>query len=114
MISGQVLGNEYMKLGVKEAADNVREGASLKGSLEQTKIFPPMMLHMIGSGEKSGELEQMLGRAAGNQENELDATLKISLGLLTPLITLVMAGLVVFILMAILMPIMEMNQLVGL
>ena len=114
MISGQVLSNEYMKLGVKEAADNVREGASLKGSLEQTKIFPPMMLHMIGSGEKSGELEQMLGRAAGNQENELDSTLKISLGLLTPMITLVMAGLVVFILMAILMPIMEMNQLVGL
>ena len=114
MISGEVLTNEHIKRGVKDAADNVREGASLKGSLEQTKIFPPMMLHMIGSGEKSGELEQMLGRAAGNQENELDSTLKISLGLLTPMITLVMAGLVVFILMAILMPIMEMNQLVGL
>lgn len=114
MISGEVLTNSYIKKGVKEAADNVREGASLKGSLEQTKIFPPMMLHMIGSGEKSGELEQMLGRAADNQDNEMDATLKISLSLLTPMIVLVMAGMVMFILMAILQPIMEMNNLVGL
>ena len=114
MISGEVLTNEHIKQGVKDASDNVREGASLKGSLEQTKIFPPMMLHMIGSGEKSGELEQMLGRAADNQDNEMDATLKISLGLLTPMIVLVMALMVVFILMAILQPIMQMNQLVGL
>ncbi|MDO6720454.1 type II secretion system inner membrane protein GspF [Psychrosphaera sp. 1_MG-2023] len=114
MISGEVLTNSYIKKGVKDASDNVREGSSLKGSLDQTKIFPPMMLHMIGSGEKSGELEQMLGRAADNQDNEMDATLKISLGLLTPLIVLVMAGMVMFILMAILQPIMEMNNLVGL
>lgn len=113
-ISGEVLTNEYIKKGVHDAADNVREGASLKGSLEQSKIFPPMMLHMIGSGEKSGELEQMLGRAADNQDNEMDATLKISLGLLTPLIVLIMAGMVMFILMAILQPIMQMNSLVGL
>lgn len=114
VISGEVLTNSYIKKGVKDASDNVREGSSLKGSLDQTKIFPPMMLHMIGSGEKSGELEQMLGRAADNQDNEMDATLKISLGLLTPLIVLVMAGMVMFILMAILQPIMEMNNLVGL
>lgn len=56
----------------------------------------------------------MLGRAADNQDNEMDATLKISLSLLTPMIVLVMAGMVMFILMAILQPIMEMNNLVGL
>lgn len=113
-ISGQVLSNSYIQQGVQEAADAVREGASLKNSLQQTKIFPPMMIHMIGSGEKSGELEHMLSRAADNQDNEMDATLKISLGLLTPMIVFVMAGMVMFILMAILQPIMQMNSLVGL
>ncbi len=112
-IAGQVLGNTFIQKKVKEAADAVREGASLKNSLQQTKTFPPMMLHMIGSGEKSGELEQMLSRAADNQDNEMDATLKISLGLLTPMIVLIMAGMVLFILMAILQPIMQMNTLVG-
>lgn len=113
-IAGQVLTNSHIQQGVTEAADAVREGASLKNSLQQTKIFPPMMIHMIGSGEKSGELEHMLSRAADNQDNEMDATLKISLGLLTPLIVFVMAGMVMFILMAILQPIMQMNNLVGL
>lgn len=112
-ISGDVLTNLYIKSGVKEAADNVREGASLKGSLEQTKIFPAMMLHMIGSGEKSGELEQMLKRSADNQDNELDAQLKMTMSLLSPLIVALMAGMVVFIVMAILQPIMQMNSLVG-
>ena len=113
MIAGEVLSNAYIKKGVKEASDSVREGASLKSALEQTKIFPPMMMHMIGSGEKSGELEQMLSRAADNQDNEMDSILKISLSLLTPLIVLLMAGMVMFILIAILQPIMGMNDLIG-
>ena len=112
-ISGEVLSNLYIKRGVLEASDNVREGSSLKSALEQTKIFPPMMIHMIGSGEKSGELEQMLRRSADNQDNELDALLKITMSLLSPLIVALMAGMVVFIVMAILQPIMQMNSLVG-
>lgn len=113
-ISGEVLSNTYIKAGVLEASDNVREGASLKSALDQTKIFPPMMMHMIGSGEKSGELEQMLKRSADNQDAELDALLKLTMSLLSPLIVAVMAGMVVFIVMAILQPIMQMNSLVGL
>ena len=113
MIAGEVLSNAHIKKGVKDASDSVREGASLKSALEQTKIFPPMMMHMIGSGEKSGELEQMLSRAADNQDNEMDSILKICLSLLTPLIVLLMAGMVMFILIAILQPIMGMNDLIG-
>jgi general secretion pathway protein F len=113
-ISGEVLSNSYIQKGVLVASDNVREGASLKAALDQTKLFPPMMMHMIGSGEKSGELEQMLRRSADNQDNELDNLLKITMSLLSPLIVALMAGMVVFIVMAILQPIMQMNSLVGL
>lgn len=113
-ISGNVLSNTYIKEAVLKASDNVKEGSSLKNALQGTKVFPAMMLHMIGSGEKSGELEQMLKRCADNQENELSATLKISLSLFTPMITAVMAGMITFVVMAIIQPIMAMNSLAGL
>ena len=93
-ISGEVLDNLYIKQSVKEAADKVREGASLRVSLEQTKLFPPMMLHMIASGEKSGQLEHMLGRAADNQDRDFEAIVNISLKAFEPALMVVMAGIV--------------------
>ena len=112
-ISGEVLDNLYIKQQVKLAADKVREGASLRLSLEQTKLFPPMMLHMIASGEKSGQLEQMLGRAADNQDKEFEALMNISLKAFEPALMVVMAGVVLFIVMAILEPILQLNTFVG-
>jgi len=112
-ISGEVLDNLYIKQQVKLAADKVREGASLRMSLEQTKLFPPMMLHMIASGEKSGQLEQMLGRAADNQDKEFEALVNISLKAFEPALMVVMAGVVLFIVMAILEPILQLNTFVG-
>ncbi|MFY8352648.1 type II secretion system inner membrane protein GspF [Pseudoalteromonas sp. SSM20] len=112
-ISGEVLANEKMKAAVAEAAVKVSEGASLKASLDQTKLFPPMMLHMIASGEKSGELEQMLERSADNQDKEFEALVNVSLKLLEPLMIALMAVIVMFIVMAILQPIMAMNNAIG-
>ena len=112
-ISGEVLDNLYIKQQVKLAADKVREGSSLRLSLEQTKLFPPMMLHMIASGEKSGQLEQMLGRAADNQDKEFEALVNISLKAFEPALMVVMAGVVLFIVMAILEPILKLNTFVG-
>ncbi|MBA6232849.1 MULTISPECIES: type II secretion system inner membrane protein GspF [unclassified Colwellia] len=112
-ISGEVLENLYIKKCVKESADKVREGASLRVSLEQTKLFPPMMLHMIASGEKSGKLEHMLGRSADNQDREFEALMNISLKAFEPALMIVMAGIVLFIVMAILQPILQLNTLVG-
>ncbi len=103
-ISGEVLDNLFIKQSVKESADKVREGASLRVSLEQTKLFPPMMLHMIASGEKSGQLEHMLGRAADNQDKEFEAIVNISLKAFEPALMVVMAGIVLFIVMAIYSP----------
>ncbi len=112
-ISGEVLDNLYIKQQVKLAADKVREGTSLRLSLEQTKLFPPMMLHMIASGEKSGQLEQMLGRAADNQDKEFEALMNISLKAFEPALMVVMAGIVLFIVMAIVEPILKLNTFVG-
>lgn len=112
-IAGDVLDNQHMKAQIKEAGDKVREGATLRHSLEQTKLFPPMMLHMIASGEKSGELENMLGRAADNQEREFRALVKMSLSAFEPAIMIVMAGIVLFIVMAILEPTLQMNNMIG-
>lgn len=112
-ISAKVLDNEFMKKEVLGAANYVREGSSLRAALAQTKLFPPMMLHMIASGEKSGELEQMLGRAADNQDREFEAIANIALGVFTPAIVVTMAFVVFFIVIAILQPILALNSIVG-
>ena len=112
-IAGEVLDNLYIKQRVKGATDKVREGTSLRVSLEQTKLFPPMMLHMIASGEKSGKLEHMLGRAADNQDREFEALMNISIKAFEPALMVSMACIVLFIVVAILQPILQLNTIVG-
>lgn len=113
IIAAEVLANQHMRNAVLEAANYVREGSSLRAALTRTKLFPPMMLYMIASGEKSGELEQMLGRAADNQDREFESTANIALGVFTPAIVVTMAMIVFFIVIAILQPILALNSLVG-
>lgn len=112
-VAVDVMSNHFVKQQVMTARENVREGASLRKALDQTKLFPPMMLHMIASGEQSGELESMLTRAADNQDANFESTINIALGIFTPALIALMAGLVLFIVMATLMPILEMNNLMS-
>ena len=112
-ISGEVLSNEYLKQRVRAATQSVSEGGSLRNALEQTGYFPPMMIHMIGSGEASGELDQMLERTATHQENDLQGKITAIVGLFEPLMLLVMGGVVLIIVLAIMLPIMNMSQLMG-
>ena len=111
-ITGRVLTNRAMQIAVAEAADRVREGSSLRAALAQTKLFPPMMLHMIAAGEKSGELEQMLGRAADDQDRDFETTMNVALKIFEPMLIVVMAGIVLLIVMAIIQPILALNQAV--
>lgn len=112
-ISSDVLENSYMRQAIGEATAKVREGASLRSALEQTKLFPPMMLHMIASGEKSGQLDGMLERAANTQDREFETLVTVSLKVFEPVLVVSMAGIVLFIVMAILQPILALNNLVG-
>ena len=111
-IAGNVLENLHLKGAVKDAASKVKEGSSLRSALDNAKIFPPMMMHMIASGERSGELQQMLARAADNQDREFESTVSISLKIFEPVLIVAMAGVVLFIVLAILMPILALNSLV--
>jgi general secretion pathway protein F len=111
-ISGEVVTNLPMRDAVEEAAARVREGAAIGRSLAATKMFPPMMIHLISSGESSGDLETMLDRAATNQEREMDSILGTFVGLLGPLMILVMGGFVLLIVLAMLLPIFQLNELI--
>lgn len=111
-ISGEVVTNLPMRDAVQEAASRVREGASIGRSLAASRMFPPMMIHLISSGETSGDLETMLDRAAANQEREMDSILGTVVGLLGPVMILVMGGMVLLIVLAMLLPIFQLNQLI--
>jgi general secretion pathway protein F len=112
-ISGEVVTNLPMRDAVQAAAARVREGAPIGRSLGASKLFPPMMIHLISSGETSGDIETMLDRAATNQEREMDSIPGAVVGLLGPLMILVMGGLVLLIVLAMLLPIFQLNQLIA-
>ncbi|MDH4564471.1 GspF family T2SS innner membrane protein variant XcpS [Pseudomonas sp. BN411] len=112
-IGAEVISNRVIRAHVVVAAQKVREGGSLTRALEGSGQFPPMMLHMIASGERSGELDQMLARTARNQENDLAASIALLVGLFEPFMLVVMGAVVLMIVLAILLPILSLNQLVG-
>jgi general secretion pathway protein F len=111
-ISAEVVTNLPMRDAVTDAAARVREGAPIGRSLAASRQFPPMTIHLISSGESSGQLEHMLERAAISQERELDGLLSALVGLLGPLLIVVMGLFVMGIVFAMLLPIFEINQLI--
>ncbi len=111
-ISAQVIANRPMREAVEQAAVRVREGASINRALGESGLFPPMTVQLIASGEASGQLENMLERAAQHQERETETIISGLLGLFEPLLILVMGAVVLVIVLAILLPIFDLNQLV--
>ncbi|HEY7930359.1 MAG TPA: type II secretion system inner membrane protein GspF [Steroidobacteraceae bacterium] len=111
-IAGEVITNVPMREAVTEATSRVREGAPIGRSLAAGRLFPPMTVHLISSGEASGQLQTMLERAAANQERELESLLAALMGLLGPLLIVAMGLFVMGIVFAMLLPIFELNELI--
>lgn len=110
--SRDTLTNLAMRAQVEAATNSVREGVSLATALSQHQHFPAMLIHMIRAGEATGELPAMLQRAANAQESDLERRAMTIAGLLEPALILAMGVVVLLIVLAVLMPIIEINQLV--
>ena len=111
-IASEVVANKALQTDLREATQDVVEGKSLRESLENISYFPPMMMHMIGSGEQSGELDRMLERIADYQQAEVERLVSTLVKLFEPAMMIIMGGTVLFIVMAVLLPILSMNQIV--
>lgn len=107
-----VLGNRVMELAVEDAVTDVIEGSSLAAPLRKSGVFPPILVHMIGVGERSGSLEDMLLKAAQSYENDVETTVAGLTSIVEPVMILAMGGIVGFVVMSILMPMLEMSTIV--
>ncbi|NKE71399.1 type II secretion system inner membrane protein GspF [Candidatus Manganitrophus noduliformans] len=108
----QVVGNKVLEEAIQGARGNIREGQSIAEPLKRSGLFPPLVTHMIAIGEKSGELEGMLQKVSEAYDNEVETVVTGMTSLLAPLMILGMGGVVLFIVLAILLPIFEVSQIV--
>ncbi len=111
-IAGQVLNNLVLRQSSEQVAVAVQEGSSLARALDKADVFPPLLVQMVASGEANGTLSTQLSYAARNQERELEMTIGTFMGLMEPLTVVFMGGLVFIIMLAIMLPIFNLNQLV--
>jgi general secretion pathway protein F len=111
-IAAQVLSNRHIQAAGREVAVMVKEGAGIAKAMDQAEEFPPLLVQMVASGETNGQLSEQLLHAASNQQRELQFTMATLMSLLEPLTILFMAGMVGFIVMAILKPMFQLNQMV--
>ena len=111
-IARAVVNNAVISDAIESANEGIREGESIAEPLRRSKVFPPMVTHMIAVGEKTGELEQMLFKVSEAYENEIETTISRITSLLGPIVIVLLGGIVLFIVLAILLPMIEMNQII--
>lgn len=107
-----VVSNMVLSNAIEDGRNSIREGHSVAEPLKKSGLFPPLLVHMISVGEKSGELESMLSRAADAYDGEVEASVTALSSLMEPVLVIFMGAVVLFIVMAILLPIFDLNQLV--
>lgn len=112
-VSASLLNNVVMRQAFDYASMRVREGMGISQALKETGFLNPMAIHLVASGEKSGQLAVMMARAAAHMDNEVKRLIETALTLLEPLVILIMGAVVLFIVLATLLPIFSMEQLVG-
>ncbi len=107
-----VVNNVILAKAVEDARENISEGATIAEPLRRSKLFPPIVIHMVSVGEQSGELESMLMKVSESFDNEVETIVTGLTSLLEPIIIVLMGGVVFFIMISILLPIFQMNQLI--
>ena len=107
----RVVTNGLLADAIERSRDSIREGHGMGQTLERSGVFPPLLVEMIKVGELSGDLEQMLERVADNYEREVETSLRQMTAVIQPLMTLVMAAMILFMMLAVLLPIFQLNQL---
>jgi general secretion pathway protein F len=107
-----VVSNAVLQNAIQDGRNAIREGQSMADPLKRSGLFPPLLIHMVAVGEKSGELESMLARAADAYDNEVEASVNSLTSIMEPVMIIFMGGVVLFIVLAIMVPIFELNQLV--
>jgi len=107
-----VVGNTLLARAIENARDAIREGQSIAPPLRESGLFPPLIVHMVAVGEQSGELEGMLAKAADAYDNEVENAVGALTTVLEPIMIVFMGLVVLFIVLAILMPIFELNRVV--
>jgi general secretion pathway protein F len=105
-----VVGNVILSESIEKVKENISEGSSISGPLKNTKMFPPIVIHMIAVGEQTGELENMLARVSDAYDNEVDTSITALTSVLEPLILVVMGGVVLFIVLSILLPMLDLTS----
>jgi len=108
----EIVGNKVVEKAIENARENIREGEGIAEPLKKSGLFPPLLTHLIAVGEKSGELEPMLNKVSQSYENEVETTVTTMTSLLGPFMILFMGGVVLFIVLAVLLPIFDLSQIV--
>ena len=111
-LAGRVIGNEALREAIEDARTAIREGQGIAQPLKASGLFPPLLTRMIAVGERSGDLEPMLARVAEAYEEDVESSLAAATAVLEPVMIVVMGGVMIFVVLAILLPIFEINSLV--
>lgn len=106
-----IITNTVMRQAIETTRDAVKEGASISETLKRTGEFPPLVIHMLSVGEKTGELEKMLDRVADNYDRQVDNTIGALTSLLEPLMIVVMAAMVAFIVLSVMLPMLQLSDI---
>jgi len=109
----QTLANDCLRRAVQDATERIEGGSGLGAAPRQQKVFPPLLCHLVASGEKTGTLSRMLDRAAQTLSADIERRAMAMTAMLEPLMILIMGGVVLTIVLAVMLPIMEINQMVG-
>jgi len=104
--------NRIMEMAIENSISEVMDGSSLAAPLKRSGVFPPILVHMISVGEKSGSLEEMLSKAADSYEGDVETTVAGLTSILEPVMIVIMGGIVGFVVISILMPMLEMSTIV--